>query len=140
MKKVFFAVITAFLIVSCGTESKKDVQGQDSASIVQTENGKSDNVATNASMPTILDFSASWCPPCQDFKPIFAGASEKYGENIAFRTIDVDAENELAQQYNVTSIPTIVFLDADGKEVNRFVGFRGAEEFEQLIKDAYKLK
>ena len=50
------------------------------------------------------------------------------------KTIDVDQNRELAQKYNISSIPAIIFLDAEGKEVNRKVGFMDKESLEEAIK------
>ena len=69
-------------------------------------------------MKTIKYFSAVWCGPCKAFKPIM---NEIAGEGYSIEFIDVDQEQNKAQQYNVRSIPTVV-IEENGVEVDRFVG------------------
>ncbi len=58
-----------------------------------------------------VDFWADWCPPCRMFAPVFERASEKY-EDMVFAKVDTDAQQELALQFGIRSIPTLmVFRD-----------------------------
>ena len=59
----------------------------------------------------LIDFWAGWCGPCKMFKPIFEKASEKH-KDIAFASVDTEAETEVAAAFNVRSIPTLaIFRD-----------------------------
>ena len=74
---------------------------------------------------TVKYFTASWCTPCQIFKPIMKEI-EREGHSIQFIDIDHD-ENELAEKYNIQSVPTSI-IEEDGKEVERFVGALSKKE------------
>ena len=63
-------------------------------------------------------FTATWCGPCKDFKPIIL---ELISEGYNITVHDVDQEQNLPTQYNVNSIPTTV-IEENGVEVDRFVG------------------
>ena len=69
-------------------------------------------------MKTMKYFSASWCGPCNAFKPVI---NEIRSEGYYVEFIDIDMLTDLAQKYNVRSVPTVV-IEEDGEEVSRFVG------------------
>ena len=69
-------------------------------------------------MKTIKYFTATWCGPCQSFKPIMQEVANE-GHSVHF--IDIDSERDTAQQYNVRSVPTVV-IEENGSEVNRLIG------------------
>jgi len=70
-------------------------------------------------MKKILYFSAAWCGPCKQFGPVM----EQVGQSVRVEKVDVDKLPDLAQAYNVRSVPTVVILK-DGREVNRVVGVK----------------
>ena len=70
-----------------------------------TRSNLEETVATNDIV--IIDFWASWCGPCQHFKPIFEEASERHGD-VSFVSCDTEAEPEVAAMFQVRSIPTVV--------------------------------
>lgn len=78
--------------------------------------------------PMIVDFSATWCPPCRQLKPIFEKLAEEFRGRVTFVTIDVDQNPELAASYNVQSIPMMVFINKDGQIQNTLVGFQDRDQ------------
>ena len=68
----------------------------------------------------MVDFFATWCGPCKAVAPKIGQLSEKY-ENVRFIQVDVDKVRSVAQQMQVTAMPTFVFMK-DGKEVQRVRG------------------
>ena len=68
-------------------------------------------------MKEILYFSAPWCQPCRNFKPIM----ENVSNSIPVRFINVDENPQLSAQYNVRSVPMLVFLK-DGQEADKTIG------------------
>ena len=83
--------------------------------------------------PTIVDFSATWCPPCKQLKPIFEKLAEEFKGRINFITIDVDENPELSQAYGVQSIPMMVFLNKDGQIQDTLIGFQTREQLLETI-------
>jgi len=81
-------------------------------------------------MKEILYFSASWCGPCRNFKPIM----ESVSNSMPVRFINVDENPTLAAQYNVRSVPMLVFLK-DGQEADKSIGVLT----ESQVKDKWNL-
>ncbi len=79
--------------------------------------------ATSPALPKLWDFWAAWCPPCRDQKPIVEELAKEYAGVIEIKSIDIDANQDLAKQFGISAIPTLIFLDAQGKELTRRVGF-----------------
>ncbi|KAG7020482.1 Thioredoxin H-type [Cucurbita argyrosperma subsp. argyrosperma] len=68
----------------------------------------------------VIDFTASWCPPCRIIAPVFAELAKAH-VNVTFLKVDVDNVKEIAERFEVNAMPTFVFLKG-GKEVHRIVG------------------
>ena len=77
----------------------------------------------------LVDFYATWCGPCKMLAPVL----EKAESNIKAIKVDTDEFDELAREYGVMSIPTLVLLE-DGKEVKRNIGFIDKESLETFLK------
>ena len=80
------------------------------------------NEVLNSEMPVLLDFWASWCGPCRMVSPIVDEIAAERGD-IKVGKVNVDEEPELAGQFGVMSIPTMVVMKG-GKVVNKTVGAR----------------
>ena len=77
--------------------------------------------------PVIVDFNAEWCGPCQAQAPIIEEAAEVMGNSCKFASVNIDDEDELAEQYEIASIPCLI-LFRDGKEVDRKVGLQNVKK------------
>ena len=82
----------------------------------------------------LLDFYADWCGPCKKQDPILEELADEYGD-VEFVKIDVDDEQDVANQYQVRSLPTVV-VERDGDIVDRFVGFTQREDIESALEQA----
>lgn len=79
----------------------------------------------------VVDFSASWCGPCKMFGPIFEEVSNDNDFN--FVKLDVDKASDVAREYGVMSIPTIILFE-NCKEAKRFTGFMSKDDFTEFLK------
>lgn len=84
---------------------------------------------------TLVDFYADWCGPCRMITPIMSELTKEYGGKATIAKVDVDACQDTALKYNVTSIPTVI-LFVNGQEVKRVVGVRDKKTYQLLIDTA----
>lgn len=82
----------------------------------------------------VLDFWATWCPPCNVMRPTIEELEKELSGKAEFVKYDVDAQGEIAQKYGVMSIPTYV-IEKDGKEAARVTGVRSKEEFKKWVEE-----
>ena len=82
-------------------------------------------------MKQLLKFSASWCQPCKQLSGVFKYVDLK---DVELKEADIEEQSELAQQYGIRSVPTMVLLE-DGKEVGRKTGVLMADQIEEFIHD-----
>ena len=73
--------------------------------------------------PVLVDFWATWCGPCRMLAPVIEEIAEEYEKEINVGKINVDEQGELAQQFGVMSIPTLVVLK-NGEITNQVTGSR----------------
>ena len=83
----------------------------------------------NGQKPLVVDFWATWCGPCRMVAPIISELAEKYDGKLVVGKCDVEESEELAAQFGIRNIPTIIFVK-DGAVVDRTVGVLPKQELE----------
>lgn len=82
--------------------------------------------------PVLIDFFATWCGPCQALAPILKQVKESLGDRITILKIDVDKNQQMAAQYQVRGVPTMILFQA-GKQLWRQSGVVSKEEIIKTI-------
>ena len=91
-----------------------------------------EEVVLKAEVPVLVDFWAEWCGPCQMQAPIFHAFAEKHADTAVFGKVNVDEQMELAREFAVASIPTILVIK-NGEVAYRAVGLQNEEELQKAL-------
>lgn len=131
IKGVFMVsyLFISILIVACNNKKNEEEKHAQSADISNITNHKE-------GLPLVVDFSATWCGPCRQFAPTFEKVSAQYKGKAEFMSIDIDEHPELATQYEIEAVPTIIIISAKGELLNKFVGVPNIHEFTNAIEKA----
>ena len=103
-------------------------------SVTEVTNEEISGILNNSHKLVVVDFFAEWCMPCMMMSPIVDELSEKFKGKIKFGKVNVGDTQELANKYNISSIPNFL-LFKNGKKVDSFVGSMSEEDFEEKLKN-----
>jgi thioredoxin 1 len=97
-------------------------------------NGTEDNFqkeVLESELPVLVDFNATWCPPCQALHPILEEIADEGGD-FKIVAVDIDDEKDLAVKYGVSSIPCLIVFDG-GEEVDRRIGLQSKKRIIKML-------
>ena len=100
-------------------------------SVIEVTKADFEEVVLKSDVPVLADFNAGWCGPCRAMKPMLDELAEG-NPGYVIASVDIDAEDELAEAYDVTSIPCLVVFKG-GEEVNRSVGLIPKDAIAELV-------
>ena len=85
-----------------------------------------------SSKPMVVDFFATWCGPCKQLAPILEEIEQDHKGEVIFKRIDVDQEGELAMEFKIEAVPTLLFITPKG-EYQTLLGFQEKSVIEAKI-------
>jgi thioredoxin 1 len=124
MKRIIIAIAVFFL-----AGSPSFVQA---SSIKEIESASELGDVIKSGSPVVADFFATWCPPCKMLAPILEELAGDYKGKVTFVKIDVDKQNELASQYQISGIPDVRIFK-DGKQQKKLVGLRSKKDYQDIL-------
>lgn len=89
-------------------------------------------------MITVMRFTAPWCAPCKMLAPVIQGLAQEFPD-VTFETVDVDANPDMAQHFNIRSVPTVLLLNNDESILQTFVGVQPRQTYIEAIKTAQEM-
>ena len=102
-------------------------------SIVKITKENFEEVVLKAEKKVLIDFWATWCGPCRMIAPFVEEIAQER-EDIIVGKIDVDEERDLAIQFGIASIPTLIVME-NGEKKGQMLGFRPKSDIEKLLND-----
>ena len=91
------------------------------------------NEVLQSDTPVLVDFWAEWCGPCRVLGPVIESLSQEYDGKVKIAKVDVDSNQQVAMQYGIRSIPTVMLFDK-GQIVDTIVGVRPKSDYESSLK------
>jgi len=88
----------------------------------------------NSDQPVLVDFWAEWCAPCRALGPIVESLSADYEGRVKIAKVDIDANQQIAMQFGIRSIPTVMLFDK-GQVVDTIVGVRPKSDYDAALKN-----
>ena len=82
----------------------------------------------------VIDFSATWCGPCNMLAPVMEEVSEEFGSKAVFYNVDIDENPNLRDEFSIMNIPALVVLK-NGKKAGQQIGFMPKEGIKKFIED-----
>lgn len=134
-------------LISCACSNKNDnVASTQSGEVPSNATALTSDLSTNTAIDTnrvavdekydkimVVDFYATWCGPCKAMAPTMEAMEKKYSNKIEFNKVDIDQSPEIAQEFNVTAVPTIVVISRTGDIIETLVGLQSKERLDQLF-------
>jgi thioredoxin 1 len=97
------------------------------------------NFKFTGDLPVIIDFYADWCRPCRMVAPLMEDFAKQYSGKVRIYKVNTDAEQELAQFFQIRSIPAVLFIPQSGQP-QMTVGAYPKDQYQKLINDVLKVK
>lgn len=127
-KTAALAVMVMIALASCGNAgAQNDRKTENKAKAVTELNADSfkakvydmskEELIYLGDKPAIVDFTATWCGPCQRIAPVLDQLAAEYDGKVAIYKVDIDKNRDLAKAFNVTSIPAILYIPLNGEPV-----------------------
>jgi thioredoxin len=137
MKKIFLSIIFAF--IAFASFSQEVVFLSDATFKEKVwDYGKNTEFVFSGDKPVIVDFYADWCGPCKMVAPHLEDIQTEYGNKLHVYKVNVDNYGMIAELFNIRSIPTILFIPANG-DYKKIIGYRSKEQLVDLIKTNFSL-
>ena len=132
---ILVSLLATQMLASCAKESKKEAAG-----VVGwlTSYEEAMTAAKKNKKPVMIDFYADWCGWCKrlDSDTYIDEDVVALAQDFISLKIDADVEKDLSSRYKVVGLPTILFIDANGNEIHRVVGYRPPQDFVKEMNSA----
>ncbi|MCD6283486.1 thioredoxin [bacterium] len=91
-----------------------------------------EELVEKSEIPVLVDFGATWCPPCKMIEPIVERISKEYNGTLKVYEVNTDNDPGLARRFGITGVPTLIFFK-NGEPVKFIVGFREYDALKAIV-------
>ncbi len=128
------AVVVSLALVSGCKSETGGADADDHGELIVGTTANFDAEVLRSEVPVLLDFSATWCPPCRKLHPNLVAISNEYSGRAKVVAVDVDQSGALARKYGVSGIPAL-FVIVDGKQVASSVGYKTEAQLRKFLQN-----
>lgn len=132
--KIIFIVLVFSLLLIGYARKFKDRDPVPGKELTVASQADFDQMVLNSGVPVLVDFWATWCPPCRAMEPVVRDVSVELDGLLRVAKVDVDNNQELAASYKIESIPTFMIFHR-GQVIAQRVGGAADDEFRQWLAD-----
>ncbi len=104
------------------------------STVGKTDKANFESDVLKSDKPVLVDFWAEWCGPCRTLGPVLDEVATELGEKATIVKVNVDENSELAQQYGIRGIPTMIFFK-DGQASKTLVGVQPKDEIKKSLEE-----
>ena len=104
-----------------------------SKNVIEINDSNWDSEVTKSSIPVLVDFWADWCSPCKALAPILDKIAEELKGKIKVVSVNIDNDMQLAKNYSVKSIPTLIVFVGGDKMNDKMVGSMKKDAIEKIL-------
>ena len=104
------------------------------SNVGKVDKGTFESSVLKSDKPILVDFWAEWCGPCKALGPVLDEVASEVGENATILKCNVDDNSELAQEYGIRGIPTMIFFK-NGEAAKTLVGVQTKEEIKKTLEE-----
>ncbi len=128
----FFGLVIGVMLASTITSGSLSLGKEKNSMVINVGSPEAFENAKNSNSILVVDFYATWCYPCKLLAPVMEKVAEKYQGRAGFYKVDVDQFAQIAGEYGVDAMPTIVIFK-DGKVAEKLVGLRHEADYNNAI-------
>jgi thioredoxin 1 len=103
-----------------------------SKQVLEVNDGTFEKDVLGSDVPVVVDFGATWCPPCRALEPTIEALAAKYSGSVRFYKLDIDDNASVPQRYGIKGIPTLIVFNG-GREEERIVGASSKEAISKVV-------